>query len=211
MNKNRPLVLIDLDRTLFHTDMFKTDLVAALATLSHMDVEELYETLADARQGSGLTSSVHLTHVVHTTGTGLGAVTQTLTSLGHDYLYPDGVKLLDKLDSAGADVVILTYGEAAMQTLKLALCPRLAPYTAHIVLGRKNAYIANSWPRRFGTLIDDKQGQELPNNWNEITIRRGAEKTQHHHSWWTIGDLEQAWPIIETLQEVPEDKTTQKG
>ena len=137
----RRLTILDLDRTLFDSGRFLNDLLELLATRYDLDPAAFRASLADHREGDWYDFHRHLAAVSSLKAAEVVALAkQELT--GRNYLYADVLPWLEVAQTAGEELLIMTVGTPAFQTLKLAHAPALAQLPRQIVDRNKGYVIA---------------------------------------------------------------------
>lgn len=171
MANNKPLLLLDLDRTLLDTDRF-TDLVARqVFTLTGTRHNPRHYHNGDGCNYEAFTAAMETPPCLFEQAVRRAAKTSLLT-----LLYPDVWPLLSRpgrVADTSIDIAILTFGNTQYQKLKISSLPPLTPLPAHITQEPKRDYIARNFPNRAGWLVDDKPNQNLPDGWGEIHLDRG--------------------------------------
>lgn len=174
----KPVLFIDIDRTVFATDNFIEFVITILTELSGKNREELAPHLYLLSVGNDY-------HLRHTDFEGL------LQAVAVDKA--DFLALLQQRAVPGQFIVedaaaflawattqqeyearLLSFGQHDFQQAKIAVSPQLQALPADIIMTRKNAFIARYYQGRTGYLVDDKPDQQLPAGWEEIYIDRKA-------------------------------------
>ena len=170
-----PLLVLDLDYTLFDTDRFVQDLAVLVAGEVGIAAGDYLLQIPDYYEHSG----EHLAHYQfsrHLGALGLHEqflerkITPALT--GRDYTYTDVDVSVRAFLRDGYDVRILTYGEQRYQQLKLRCAGIAGQLAADIILESKGAYIARRFAGRAGAIVDDKQITDLPAGVQAVYIDR---------------------------------------
>ena len=171
----RPLLLLDLDYTLFNTDRFVQDLAQLVAPAAGIAAPVYRQQIPDYYEHNGM----HLAHYrfsQHLGALGLnkGFLEEKITPVmtGRDYTYPDVDASVRAFIRDGYDVRVLTYGEQSYQQLKLRCAGIAGQLAADIILEGKGLYIGRRFPGRAGAIIDDKQITDLPAGVRAIYIDR---------------------------------------
>jgi hypothetical protein len=189
----KPLLLLDLDRTLFKTDDFLEILFKQISLINGKQISEIadvfysYRNNPDARtRVADYDNSLETLRVPKTQ-----LEKELLHSITPDLLLYDDVK-----DFVGSlkkqklyDYKVLTLGEPWSQQLKVKLCPFIGDLILEVVNIRKNQYIAKKYAARCGILVDDVHNQELPANWLEVHVDR------KHSSIKPIKLIDNCWRI----------------
>lgn len=151
----RPLVLVDLDRTLFDTSTFfdeiwrlAHDIYGVDATAQKARAEEFFDWY-DA--GYDYRFFDHLAAAAGATFSKTALEDAARREFSDRFLYPD---VTDEV--IGLIDAIVTFGGWEYQTFKLSLCPQLAHIAHHISLTSKAEYIARTFSGP-ALLVDDKQ------------------------------------------------------
>lgn len=178
----KPLILLDLDRTLFKTDDYWQDFAVALARAAGKPENAYIGGYDDFLVGEGRLQMINYEKIMAVTGAKHEDIRVNLakTSANKQYLYDDAINLLSQLENLEQqyDIAIITFGENRYQNLKISLVPEIANIPKHIIQIYKNAYIAENFARRQGMLVDDKFGQDLPSGWAEVHLSR-----QHNYGY----------------------------
>jgi hypothetical protein len=200
----KPLLLLDLDRTLFATDTFRGYVVDVLVKITGKQsavIEQMMTEHSDA-------PDTHLRHTDFTAVLQKLEIPQNEAYLEITKAVPPNSLLLpdvpDFLDWIQGQTIyeprILSFGQKDFQQLKLATCPTLGWLPADIILERKNTFIQRMFSQQSGALIDDKPRQSLHNNWIEITINRTMPSVRQPRrktsNVWEITTLIQAKEIL---------------
>lgn len=150
----KPLLLMDLDRTLFDTELFIDRVWAYMAGRYGLNSQaekvrapEYFDTHGDSYDYR------FFDHVRASVGPDFDKeefIKGAKRELSGLFLYPDATSdVLNLIDA------ILTFGNREYQLFKLSLCPELAGIEHHIVLEPKGAYIARTFAAAT-VLVDDK-------------------------------------------------------
>jgi hypothetical protein len=166
----KPLVLLDLDRTLFDTDTFYHDFNEWILKGDSLNN---YITCVD---GNDLYRYTDFEQILLNTNFTPDIVYKTIKSKSKskNYLFNDATKFLINMHEhkANYDFAILSFGQERFQKIKIKLCPLLLAIDPIIKLAPKKITISNYFNNRTGLLIDDKKGQGLPRGWLEVHIDR---------------------------------------
>lgn len=170
----KPVILIDLDKTIFNTQLFWLNTVNVLNNI--LNKKYLANDLANEyssflKDGSHYTDFSSLLSNENVDIKVLAKKIQSIYSFT-DYLLPDSNNLLNYLDEHKYLVQILTIGDKEYQNLKVNFCPRINKYKTNIINYAKYKFINKNYKHIAGVLIDDKPNQKLSNNWHEIYINR---------------------------------------
>lgn len=198
----KPIVFIDLDRTLFKTEEFSFALADIIAKHSDTTQDEFFKTL---KRGDYYVYSGDWRYYDFFRHAGdLGYSETEITQIaqdeikGDDYIYEDAKTFLQTLPSLDVHAMILTYGHDSFQKLKAGICRELDDVPIHIVLEPKARWIQNNYKEDRGYLIEDKPGQNLGDSFTEIIIDRrsklGLRKTSEG---FVINHLQEAVDIID--------------
>lgn len=192
---NKPLIFLDLDRTLYRT--------AAAGRAKWQKISQNYPQIdassEHARQGefykySGDMYAYDFSEHVAAVGLDVAAVYQMLTSseLADGRLEYEGAAELVEWARNNGVVKVLTYGTDDYQRLKAALCPSLKGIEVVTVLSAKGVYLedkGDAW------LVDDRPlGDELPENVRFIQVCLEGQ----------VPPAEAHWPVARSLHEVLE-------
>jgi hypothetical protein len=175
----KPLLLLDFDRTLFDTNVFRFTLWSALERLYGVDPEHEIEA---ARGFYSYNDELYdYNFFAHLSSLDLGDIEEVKSALhqaltGHRFLYQDAMSALNLQDKY--DIRILTYGNAAFQLFKISLCPELAAIPVETTLEHKGEYLKTHHEGEAIVLVDDKNLHgELPGNARFIHLDRASERT----------------------------------
>lgn len=177
MGSNRQLILFDFDHTLFRTGtVFWADLCEAISRVGNADIEAIladYDTFSTGAGRLRRTEYLRLLAHYQVDENAVAAAVRAI-AMDRDYLHADARDLLANIDRIrrDRDIEILTFGDPALQRLKLSLVPEVATIPAHVVGELKAGFIARTWPDRTGMLVDDRPDQNLPIGWRECLIDR---------------------------------------
>lgn len=170
----KPLIILDLDKTIFNTELFWQDTVGSLNNIT----KQIYQPddLANKYSSYYKDGSHYLdfNKLLIDNNTKVDMVIKNIISFNYkkDYILPDARFLLRFLDDNKYDVQILTIGDTLHQKLKYLFCPELNKYKLNIISYAKHKFINNNYSNDFGVLIDDKPNQMLRENWHEVYINR---------------------------------------
>lgn len=194
---SRPIVYLDLDRTLFQT----TRIVEIWQWLErrYPEIVDAERDLARMKQFYQWYDDLYCYDMsAHVRALGLvpGQVYRELaTSELADgrFEFPGCSALIDYLKTVALPI-ILTYGTDDYQRCKVALCPSLAGVPVETTLSAKRDWLAQH--AAAGWLIDDKPiGDGLPTSVRFIQVdleEKPAVKSNPH------------WPVVTTLHQVEE-------
>jgi hypothetical protein len=192
---SEPLVIIDLDRTLFETDRFFDDFCRCLEEHFHVDVGKIQAEYRDFYE-HGENDLRHYDFFRHLATIGLKAsdneveerLIEALSSNG--YLYDDAEPFLDFLKPHNLEVLILTYGEERFQRLKYRCVPALGGYAFTSTLRPKPEYIANNFVGRVGVIVDDQSIPDVPEGFQSVWLQRGHRGEDVYSS---LDDVRSHW------------------
>jgi hypothetical protein len=203
----KPLILLDLDRTIFDTAQYVAEMPSLLMGYTQKTASEISEYIPSML--SGERDKLHRADYddfVHFLGMNFDEFSDAITgeAVMNHYLYDDAKYLVSWLKHNNLDFEILTFGDPKVQQIKLSITPFLTGINASVIDTLKNAYIKNTLGNAIsGVLIDDKPDQQLPQGWTEIHIDRKAEQPftprQLSDGVWRISSLEDAPQIIEHI------------
>lgn len=172
----KPLLLLDLDRTLFKTDDYWQDFAVALALAAGKPKTTYLQSYSHFLAGEGRLQLIDYQALLAEAGVRHDEVVRSVMKVtaGKQYLYEDAKKLLEQraVLEISYEVAVLTYGEAQYQQIKLDLVPEIADLPHFITQRLKTDFIAKQFIDRQGVLIDDKPDQDLPKGWTEVHINR---------------------------------------
>ena len=167
---------LDLDRTLFKTDDFLSDISAigaAMASLSQ------HEFISDSQQFRYL-SKDNLSHYdffaqlqhygIEKNKQTIDYVTNTLRHAQKSYIYEDVSQFLVLLALKHYKIFVLTYGEDTYQRTKVSASEELLGVPVAVVLEHKRIHLTRTGGR--GVLFDDAVQELLPNGWRSELIDR---------------------------------------
>ncbi|HEX8389820.1 MAG TPA: hypothetical protein VF597_00150 [Candidatus Saccharimonadales bacterium] len=194
MSHERPLVYVDLDRTLFRTSLIK-QLWGELGRLyPDIDVKAAYTHRAEYYRTLGDLYSHDMTAQLQSIGISADEAYVKLHEQLRDgrFEYEGATELMSWLKQA-ADVRVLTFGFDDYQRFKASLCPSLRgiPVVTTLLPKREHFSLENKpcW------LIDDKPvGSELPAFVRFIQVSLEGKPQPD-----TV-----AWPVFTHLNEVKE-------
>jgi len=175
----KPLLLLDLDSTLFKTTDFWNDFSVVFAQLSGQPAGKYINHYLDIATGEGRLKTIDYSTLLanaHVTAESVRVAMQKQAT--NNYIFDDARTLIKKLPQIQNiyDIAILTFGQPLFQTLKIEHAPEIADIPVYITQQLKNAFIKQHFmDRPHGVLVDDKFGQELPLGWLEIHIDRTAK------------------------------------
>lgn len=171
----RKVLFLDLDRTLFNTDLFIKEFWHAAATLYNFDpihqltqVASWYEPVGDFGYYS---VEDHVRAVVGKTAAEVGQAVRPMLK-ATNFAYPDTAEITAWQARGDYELRILTFGGEWLQKYKLSLTPTLNSLPYDIILVAKGDFIAKNFTDAQGFLVDDKRGNGLPPNFKEIWINR---------------------------------------
>ena len=175
----KPLLLLDLDGTLFKTYDFWQDFCFALSDATGKNPKEFKHSYEHYSLGSGKTLYIDFNTLMEDTNIERQKILDALKNISRNksYLFDDAKILLKALPQLQDrfDVAILTFGQTFFQQLKLDYTPEIKQYPAYITDQLKTEYIKENFANRpSGVLVDDKPDQNLPNSWTEINVDRRA-------------------------------------
>lgn len=185
-------LLLDLDRTLFDTDLFIRTLWTWIGQAYGVDIQA-----ARANQGTyyryvgDMYDYDFFRHIQD-----LGIDKQDLITRVHQelkqshFLYPDVAAFLELTHDL--DRAILTFGNEPYQSFKLSFCPQLLELPVYMTLEQKPGYIQAHWPDIATTLIDDRLlAGSLPSTTTFIQLNREQELPMiEHDSYRAVNTLE---------------------
>lgn len=167
----------DLDRVLFDTDAFSTDLGEISHELCNVSLDQFTADKARFRI-VGKQGLRHYDFAAQVASYGASAVElyprvlQRLGEFTNKYVYPDVSQVLQVCDADCDNVFILTYGDDMYQRLKLEVSPTLHDLKSRIVLEPKGEFINSTLPGSQGVLFDDTVQEWLPAGWEHILVER---------------------------------------
>jgi hypothetical protein len=153
------LTILDLDRTLFDSGRFLTDLLGLLAIHYQVNAEAFRAGISGYRAGDWYDFHRHVAAVT-------GLDTQAVATLaaqglaGRSYLYADVTPWLSAAGAAGEKLLIMTVGTQAFQSLKFNHAPELAGVPHWIVKRNKGQIIAERLaPAPGGWRLNGRAGE----------------------------------------------------
>lgn len=191
----KPVLLVDVDTTLFNTAEFWDDFVATVRTVAGPALHALPLSRDTFTKGFGRLRYTNYSGILSTFNVTHEAVKSTLKQVGrsNEYVFDDANRWLDTYPDMFAewDVRLLTCGTKKYQQLKLQTHPVLATMACDFVTTAKADHIAAAFGARRGVLVDDKPGQRLPPGWCEVRIDRfGIRPPDSEHAIVTsMGDV----------------------
>ncbi len=199
-----PVLLLDLDRTLFDTDRYTAALLGALAPQIGVSAEILIAEVPGQYVASSHGGGSYYDMIRHLQayGASFDDIKRCVAELPNDYLFPDAASLLNALRASRREAQLLTHGEHKAQSLKLAVCQPLGHMAAHITLQPKGLYIANKWPNSGGMIVDDKDIADIPEGWTGVRINRSASASVEEligRMSFQIASLDYVLPLFDRL------------
>lgn len=188
---DKPLLLVDFDRTLFDTSAFVESLWSAIA--KRYGVDKTRE-LARAKQFYEYQGQWYDYDFYRHIGT-IAVIPKDIAAfeaaihkdLGNDFfLFADALGLIDSIDA------IVTFGNEPYQRFKLSFCPQLQPVPTHIIQAGKGDFILQQFGQRPAVLVDDKRLEaELPVSVQFIHIDRSqTEELTVHEAYTSVNSLD---------------------
>lgn len=178
----KPVVFLDLDKTIFNTDLFWLNAVGALNSI--VAKEYIANNLANQYSGFYKDGSHYtdFSSLLRHNNVDIKSITNKIKEMNpnSDYLLTDALGLLKYLDKHEYMVQILTIGDIDYQKLKVSFCPYIQKYKLDIINYAKNKFINKNYKKTPGVLIDDKPNQRLMPNWYEIYINRAAKSINYY-------------------------------
>ncbi len=172
----KPLLLLDLDNTMFRTADFWSDFAVALARAINKPDITFLEDYDAFTIGEGKLRFTDYDRILSNVNITDDQVREYLLPLvvGKSFLFDDAIALLSELPLIvqNYEVRIVTFGQQSFQQLKLDFAPELKDIEADIIQDVKARYISTVFANRTGVLVDDKPKQELPPGWTELHIDR---------------------------------------
>jgi FMN phosphatase YigB (HAD superfamily) len=202
----KPLILLDLDRTLFNTARYVEDLPSLISGYTQKTVAEITDYIPTMLTGER--DKLHRADYddfVDFLGISFNEFDEAIReeAVFDHYIYDDARHLIDWLKENNREFQILTFGDPKVQEIKLKISPFLNGIGYTIIESLKNQYIESQLAGRYGCLIDDKPDQALPTGWTEIHIDRKApdpaKPVKVAENIWKITTLADAPQIIKSL------------
>lgn len=187
---DKPLLLVDFDRTLFDTGAFVDALWSAIAVLYGVDkdgeiarAKQFYTYQGDWYDYDFFSHIGSIPTVPNDSVVLQNAVHKQL--VGWDFLYPDASTLIDSIDA------IVTFGNEPYQRFKLSFCPQLGHIPTHIIQTGKGTFIREQFGLRPAVLVDDKRLEhELPESVQFIHLDRSQkEEIVAHGTYSSVNSL----------------------
>jgi len=182
---SKPLVYLDVDRTLYRTDAANMIVWQQIATMApEIDPESEYQRGAQFHVSSqnGL---YYYDFTRHLEDCGLNAA-QIYAALkaspiaDNRLLFPGAIELVTWLE-AHARVALLTYGSDDYQRLKVALCPALKNLPIYTTQQPKAQWLETTEPC---WLVDDKPiGDELPSTVRFVQVNLEGREVAGIAAW----------------------------
>lgn len=193
-------VIIDLDKTVFKTGQFVSDLAQALETGFGINAKWFCDQISDAHiQGAGNLRHYDFFDQIQSFGLNADEVeAYILEALGsRKYTYDDVEPFLDFLakDVQPDQSILLTYGETRFQRLKYKCAPVLGTLAIADTLRPKGPYIAERFPGYQGVIIDDKAVKNLPDNFSHIWLMRNGIPSAGE-SYGSLTTLQEEWERV---------------
>lgn len=200
----KPLLLIDLDRTVFDSDAFFEFVIATFTGEFSVPQQEIdkhlhllavgtanqlrYTDFAQLLKNLKIDSEVFYAHIA-----------QSVTP--NQFILADAVPFLEWAHNQNEfELGILSFGQPEFQTIKIEISPLVSSLSRMIIMTRKNDYIFETFAERQGILLDDKPDQNLPAGWTEIHIDRKADSHKKplkiNEGIWQITNLDDAPQVI---------------
>jgi hypothetical protein len=202
----KPVIFLDFDRTLFDTDLFWIDFAECLAVVIGISPAQILNAYTDYVTTTNLTSYIFYEDYIKQHNINHKLVQESVDKMlkNKQYLFEDAIELLDGSNNLQreCEVAVLTYGQELFQNLKISLCKELKNLTSYITLLPKTEFIDYYMPNRFGLLVDDKLGQNLPNGWVEVHIDRNSHNSKARlfnkdiYEIYDLGQLAEVLPAI---------------
>jgi hypothetical protein len=173
----KPVLFVDLDRTIFDTVGFFTlieDILKNNFNVSDTDYEKI-RSLYAVQSADPMLRYSDFDEILVRLGISKEEFQKVVINAAgkNKYILPDAVHFIEwLLNCKTHEIRILSFGQYYFQMLKLRVTPAIKSIPEHIIMTRKNEFIAKEYSNRIGILIDDKPNQELPNGWKEIYIDR---------------------------------------
>ncbi|OYW85164.1 hypothetical protein B7Z17_02825 [Candidatus Saccharibacteria bacterium 32-49-10] len=192
MTEQKPIVYLDLDRTVFQTSLVGRMYGTIGELFEHVDAKKAY---AEIKQYFVHTDDGRYYHDFSAHLEALGLVPEDVYTLllesdlaNGQMEFPGVAELVAMLEDV-AEVRILTYGAADYQICKAGLCPSLAGIPI-ITTTRHKAEVLAEFEEECWLIDDNPIGEELPNNVSFIQVdleRRGNTP------------VDAFWPVFDNL------------
>lgn len=193
---NRNIVILDMDKTVFPTWEFLSDVAQVLHEEFHIDKEQFYDSI-DGRHVMGADNLRHYDFFAHIYNLGLDGDEVEKCILHafreRDYVYDDVPQFINFLLSkvTPTAVMLLTYGEQRFQQLKYKCAPTLSNLACVDTLEPKNQYIKKHFAHHHGIIIDDKLINDLPVSFKGVLLKRDANNASDGYS--SLSQIQQQW------------------
>ena len=173
---------VDLDYTLFDTDNFFYGAVLPLLihTFPQMGTNESFKSqMEQYRQSHGPATSYDLFHHLQDLKIDTSAAEELIrtTVSGNQYLLPGAEAFIHLQQQRRHNLQIITVGGMRFQTLKIQAVPALEGIESHIIQESKGHFIAHSFPKAHGYMLDDTKIEGLPDTISQLHIQ--SHKSNH--------------------------------
>lgn len=202
----KPILFIDLDRTVLDTDKFYAIMVRALSDMTGTAIETIDKIYKSHAKGSYVGDLLHyhdFMGIINELGVEFEQIrARVLVDTENiDLLCTDAQPLISWAGvQSKFEPMLLSFGAPEIQRLKAECCKQLNTLVLHTTLIKKYDYISQNFPGRSGTLVDDKADQRLPDGWTELNIDRSAlnysKPVQINDDEWRITDLKDVEVLI---------------
>lgn len=188
---DKPLLLVDFDRTLFDTGAFVEALWSAISELYGVNkaheltrAKQFYEYQGQWYDYDFYRHLSTIPEIPQNTSVFEAAIRTRLS--GDDFLFPDASGLIDAIDA------IVTFGNEPYQRFKLSFCPQLHRVPTYIIQTGKGDFIRQRFGERPAVLVDDKRLEtELPPSVQFIHLNRGqAQALVVHDAYASANSLD---------------------
>ncbi len=175
----KPILLLDLDRTLFNTEYFTKTLWSFMVAAYNIDLNAELEKAKKFYHYSGEMYDYDFRQHIRSLGLDPEVVKEVfLDQYRHEtFIYDDTKEVLGL--GQEYDIRLLTYGGEWYQLFKIATCSELSHVPVDIVLEQKADYLRNRYVKDDVTLVDDKL----------LTEYSGAEWPAHVQFIWLNREL----------------------
>lgn len=182
----KPILFVDLDRTLFDTVAFFNFVENILINEFKVTTEdyEKVRPLYAVESTDPMLRYSDFDEILIRLDISKESFQQVVTSSAgnNKFILKDAVGFIEWLQQCTThEVRILSFGQYYFQMLKLLVSPALSNFPEHIIMQRKNEFIAKEYTNRTGILIDDKPNQALPEGWVELFIDRLSKPLEQYN------------------------------